>query len=85
MSEAPTMTPPSPEALERVRRLAERQLSAEEFDAYVHAPMTDAERREILESVAWFTRRYPTPAERLAAARYGYKQWAQGRPDARQR
>ena len=82
MRAAPPMTPPSPEALARVRQLAERQLSAEEFDAYVHAPMTEDERREILESVAWFTKRYPTPAERLAAARHAYKQWAQGMPGA---
>ena len=78
---APPMIPPSPEALERVRQLAERQLSAEEFDAYVNAPMTEDERREILESVAWFMRRYPTPAERLASAHHAYHQWAQGMPN----
>ena len=61
-----------------------RRLSAEEFDAYVHAPMTEAERLAILESVAWFTKRYPTPAERLAAARHAYKQWAQGMPGRRE-
>jgi hypothetical protein len=80
MSVPPRMIPPSPEAIERVRQLAERRMSAEEFEAYVHAPMTEAERQEILESVAWFTKRYPTPAERLAAARHAYKQWAQGMP-----
>lgn len=74
------MSPPSPEALARVRQIAERQLSAEEFDAYVHAPMSEAERREILDSVAWFTRRYPTAGERLASARLAYKRWAQGMP-----
>ena len=76
------MTLPSPEAIERVRQFAERRLSVEEFDAYVNAPMTEAERCEILESVAWFMKRYPTPAERLAAARHGYAQWAQGMPRA---
>ncbi len=76
------MGPPSPEALERVRQLVERRLSAEEFDAYVNAPMSEAERREILESVTWFKRRYPTPGERLEAARRACKQWAQGMPGA---
>ena len=80
MKAPPLLTPPSPEALERVRKLAERQLSAEEFDAYVHAPMSENERQEILASLAWFTKRYPTPGERLAAARRAYKQWARGMP-----
>ena len=53
---------------------------AEEFDAYVRAPMSDAEREAILESIAWFMRRYPTPGERLAAARRAYAQWAKGMP-----
>jgi hypothetical protein len=52
--------------------LAERKLSAEEFDAYVKAPMSDEEREEILASIAWFTRRYPTAAQRLAATRRWY-------------
>ncbi len=82
---APFLTPPSPEALERVRQLAERRLSAEEFDAYIHAPMTEEERREILESAAWFMRRYPTAGERLAAARHAYRQWAQGMPRSQRR
>src|SRR5438093_384083 len=81
MRPPPRWNPPSAEAVECIRQLAERRLSAEEFDAYVHAPMSEAERQEILESVAWFTKRYPTPGERLAAARRAYKQWAQGMPD----
>jgi hypothetical protein len=74
------MTPPSAEALERVRQLAERRLSAAEFNAYVDAPMNDAEREAILASVAWFKRRYPTVAQRLAAARQASKQWTQAMP-----
>jgi hypothetical protein len=74
------MLPLSSEALERVRKLTERRLSDAEFDAYVNAPMSEAEREEILASVAWFTKRYPTPAERLAAARRAYNQWARGMP-----
>src|SRR5262249_17857112 len=85
MRPPPRWNPPSAEAVERIRQLAERQLSVEEFDAYVHAPMSEAERQEILESVAWFTKRYPTPGERLAAAPRPYKQWARGMPDRDQR
>jgi len=80
MNKPPLMNPPSAEALARVRQIAERRLSAEEFDAYVNAPMSEDERREILDSVAWFTRRYPTPGERLAAARLAYKRWVKGMP-----
>jgi hypothetical protein len=61
-----------------VRRDAERQLTAAEFDAYVSAPMTDAENDEIRSLVAWFTRRYPTGAERLAYARRAYRRWQRG-------
>jgi len=74
------MPPPSQEALARVRELAERRLSAEEFNAYVHAPMSEAEREEILSSIAWFKKRYPTPGARLAAARRASRQWLQGMP-----
>jgi len=84
MSAPPRWNPLSPEVVDRIRRFTERRLSAEEFDAYVHAPMSEAERREILESVAWFKKRYPTPEARLAAARRAYKQWAQGIPGADQ-
>ena len=35
----------------------------------MRAPMSDDERDEILSLIDWFTRRYPTPGERLAAAR----------------
>ena len=82
MSDPRVMNPPDAEALARVRALAERRLSPEEFEAYVRAPMSEAEREEILASIAWFTRRYPTPGERLAAARRAYAQWAKGMPRA---
>jgi len=82
MSEPKPMLRPSAETLSRLREIAERKLSAEEFDAYLQAPMTEAERQEILASVAWFSRRYRTPGERLAAARRAYQQWSQGMPKA---
>lgn len=76
------MSGPSPVAdaatRERLRALAERRLTPEEWAAYVGAPLTDDEREETLALVAWFTRRYPTPAERLAWARRAYRRWTAG-------
>jgi hypothetical protein len=69
------MKPISPEVQRRILKLAERELSLEEFDAYISAPMTDEEREDILHSIEWFRRRYPTAGERLAAARRAYAQW----------
>lgn len=48
----------------------ERRLSPEEFEARVRAPWTDEERADFHALVRWFNRRYPTPAERLAATRH---------------
>jgi len=63
------ISPPSNEERARLRALAERRLSAEEFNAYVNAPMSPEEREAILENIAWFPRRYPTAGERLAWCR----------------
>jgi hypothetical protein len=71
---------PTPERLAALRADADRQLSREELDAYVNAPMGDAEREEIRSLVSWFTRRYPTAQERLAYARRAYARWAKARP-----
>jgi len=79
MSDPELLPPPSRSTIERIRQLAERRLTAEEFDAYVNAPMSDAERQEILASIAWFKRRYPTPALRLAAARRAFRQWTKSK------
>ncbi len=59
------------------RMMAEvnRQLSVEEARAYLAQPITPQEREEVLGLVRWFTRRYPTPAERLAYARRAYARW----------
>lgn len=48
------------------RAQEERRLSAEELDARIAAPMTEAERADLEGLIAWFCRRYPTPAARLA-------------------
>ena len=65
--------PPTREQIERVRRLAERTLSAEELDAYVRAPWAEGEIEGAIELITWFQRRYSTPLARLRAARRAYR------------
>lgn len=65
----------TPEQQQALRALAERRLSPEELDAYVNAPMSEEERRSIHELIDWFTRRYPTPAQRLAYVRRATRAW----------
>jgi hypothetical protein len=67
--------------VEEIRRLSERRLSAEEFEAMEAVPIDAEERARTLELVDWFCRRYPTGAERLAYVRRAYRRWAatQGR------
>ena len=77
------LVPPPPEVVAEMRAFAERRLSAEEFDAYVNAPMGDFEREQIDGLIAWFRRRYPTPAERLAYARRAYRRWAAAMPPSK--
>lgn len=66
---------PSPEARARAVAASERHLTPEEADAYLATPVSAAEREEVLSLVRWFTRRYPTGAERLAYVRRSYRRW----------
>lgn len=65
--------------LARARALAERELSAEELDAWVSAPWDPADREEALALIAWHRRRYPTPLARLRHAREAYERWTTNR------
>jgi hypothetical protein len=73
------VAPPTPEALARIRALAERELSAEEVKAALAVPLDPAEEEEARSLIRWFRRRYPTPAERLAYVRRAYRRWVAGR------
>ena len=69
------MTRPVPPTLTSEQRAEleaweDRALSPEEFEARVRAPWADQERADFDDLVRWFNRRYPTPAERLAATRH---------------
>lgn len=67
--------PPGEGTLARLRKLAERELSPEEVDAALAVPLSPEERAGVLELLAWFERRYPTPAERLAYVRRAHRRW----------
>jgi len=56
---------------------ASRTLNQEEARDWLEAPIGDSEREQILDLVRWFTRRYPTPAARLAYVRAAYRRWQQ--------
>ncbi|MPY90063.1 MAG: hypothetical protein GEU99_19340 [Luteitalea sp.] len=72
----PTIQPPTPTALARVRGLAERRLTLAEVRAALAVPVSESERASILSLARWFRRRYPTPIERLAYVRRTYRRWA---------
>ncbi len=74
---------PSAEALDRLRALAERRLTAEEARAALAVPLGAAEEEEARSLIRWFRRRYPTPATRLAYARRAYRRWAAAQPRSR--
>lgn len=64
---APALTPDQRAELEAWEN---RRLSPEEFEARIRAPWTAQEGADFDDLVRWFNRRYPTPAERLAATRH---------------
>lgn len=64
---------------EAVGRLIDRTLPRDEFARALATPLTDAERAHTRALVAWFTRRYPTPAERSAYVRRAYARWTRNR------
>jgi len=73
--------PPSQVDLRATRRFAERVLAADAFDAYVNAPVSKDEREEAVRLIRWFSKRYRTPAQRLAYVRRAYARWAQPNRD----
>ncbi len=75
-------TPP-PEVVAALRAESERPLTRDEWQAFERVATTDAELAETRALIDWFTRRYPTPAERLAYARRAYERWARSFPTSR--
>jgi hypothetical protein len=66
---------PSAAAIAKARAFSARRLSSTEFEQALSVPIGAEERAEILSLVAWFRRRYPTPADRLAYVRRAYRRW----------
>jgi hypothetical protein len=62
---------------ERLRELAERRLSTDEWRSYVDAPISEREREEITSLIRWFQRRYPTPLDRVCSSRHAFRQASQ--------
>jgi hypothetical protein len=75
----PLVTPPSPELVAQLRELHEQQLTPKEYERLASIPLSDAERAATLELVRWFTRKYPTPADRLGYVRRAYRRWTEPR------
>lgn len=70
-----TVRPADAETRERLREIAERPLPLDEWRRLSALPISDDERERTLELIGWFTRRDPSPRERLAYARRAYKRW----------
>jgi hypothetical protein len=58
-----------------IAHLVEEPLSPEEFNRRVSTPLTAEEAADLADLIRWFTRRYPTPKERLAYARRKFAEW----------
>ena len=67
------MTPE--ERAQLVREWSERLVSADEMREALARPIDPEEREELMSLVRWFTRRYPTGADRLAYVRQAYDRW----------
>lgn len=64
----------------RLAELHEAPMDVAEFIRLADAPVTPEEVEEVRALVEWFTRRYPTGAERLAYVRRAYKRWNRPTP-----
>ena len=64
---------------EQLRAQVDRELTPEEVEAWLATPVSPEERREIVDLVRWFRRRYPRPEDRLAYVRRAYRRWTAGR------
>jgi hypothetical protein len=71
---------PGPEAIARIRAIADPTMTAEEVRAALAVPLGLEEEQDARALIRWFRRRYPTPAERLAYVRRAYRRWTLAHP-----
>ncbi len=70
--------PATAEDRARLKAMHEAPMEVAEFVRRAEAPVSPAEVEEVRALVAWFTRRYPTGADRLAYVRRAYTRWTRG-------
>ena len=58
-----------------IERAINAPATAADVRRAIEQPIDASERDEVLSLVRWFTRRYPTPADRLAYVRQAYARW----------
>lgn len=58
----------------------ERRLDPAEVAAWLAKPISGEEITNVVATVQWFTRRYPTARDRLAYARRAYARWVRHVP-----
>jgi hypothetical protein len=65
----------NPELRAKLRAIAERTLTPEEWAERAAVPIGPEELQRSRELIRWFRRRYPTAGERLAYVRRAYARW----------
>ncbi len=58
-----------------IERAVNAPATAADVRRALEQPISAEEREDVLSLVRWFTRRYPTPAARLAYIRQAYARW----------
>ena len=58
-----------------IERAINEPATAADVRRTLEQPIGADEREDVLSLVRWFTRRYPTPAARLAYVRQAYARW----------
>jgi len=66
-----------------IARAINAPATASDLRQALEQPIDAGERQEVLSLVRWFTRRYPTPADRLAYVRHAYARWRRAAPQGR--
>lgn len=71
-----------PRVVAEIRALADAPLPLAELVARWNRVIPEDEMAENISLIEWFSRRYPTPAERLAYARRAHRRWTRAIPAA---